>query len=385
MAWSSPRAPARLHAAMGDLPTQPRQVSAPKSAGAKVFISYRHTDVEVGGYVWGVYEVLKERCGVHNVFKDVDSIPLGESFPEHIRQAVRSCDVALVFIGPRWIGAKGESGRRRLDNPKDWVRLEVAEALRHPHVLVIPILVAGARMPSREELPPAISRLADIQAFTWPEQGAIQQLLPRIEGWAAGHGDDGEGEGPPDVDAPVDAPTTRLREQVVALCEGMLREITDDRARRAVDAVRRRLLSVPANPMPVRADALAADEALTALEQLSFRLDLPVIRDRAQALRDGGSGMALINVARWSLLSERGELDLPDDKAQELAQLLSTATPSGEPALVGSTDRVQGAAAARGRAQAWRRFENGGSASPQGQRVAEDVVRLYEQMSQFDA
>jgi len=86
------------------------------------------------------------------VFRDIDTIRRGEDFAQAIESALDACDVVLVVIGNSWATGTGQDGRRRLDDPKDWVRLEVAAALRR-NVLVIPVLVDGARLPDPASLP----------------------------------------------------------------------------------------------------------------------------------------------------------------------------------------------------------------------------------------
>ena len=98
------------------------------------------------------------------VFKDVDSIELGDDFVEVITRAVGSCDVLLALIGDRWLTITDEDGRRRLDDPDDFVRLEIEAALTR-NVRVIPILVDGARMPRVAELPPSLAELVRRQAL----------------------------------------------------------------------------------------------------------------------------------------------------------------------------------------------------------------------------
>ena len=87
------------------------------------------------------------------VFKDVDNIDPGDDFVERIAAAVGSCDVLLVLIGPQWLTISDENGHRRLDNPEDYVRLEIETALTRK-IRVIPILVDDARIPRGNELPP---------------------------------------------------------------------------------------------------------------------------------------------------------------------------------------------------------------------------------------
>ena len=121
----------------------------------RIFISYRREET---AYPAGwLYDRLVERYP-DQVFKDVDSIELGDDFVEVITAAVGSCDVLLALIGDRWVTIADEDGRRRLDDPDDFVRLEIEAALTRK-VRVIPILVDGATMPRAEELPPSLARL----------------------------------------------------------------------------------------------------------------------------------------------------------------------------------------------------------------------------------
>src|SRR5262245_22905959 len=93
-----------------------------------IFISYRRSDSQ--DVTGRIYDRLVARFSRERVFKDVDSIPLGVSFPLHIKQMLSKTSMALVIIGPSWLNARDEQGRRRLDDPNDLVRLEVEAALR---------------------------------------------------------------------------------------------------------------------------------------------------------------------------------------------------------------------------------------------------------------
>jgi hypothetical protein len=97
------------------------------------------------------------------VFKDVDSIRLGDDFAAEITAAVESCAVLLAVIGTQWLAAAGEQGRR-LDDPEDFVRLEIEAALGRG-VRVIPVLAEGARMPRASELPASLVRLSQRQGM----------------------------------------------------------------------------------------------------------------------------------------------------------------------------------------------------------------------------
>lgn len=122
----------------------------------RIFISYRREETAYPA-AW-LFDRLADQFGETQIFKDVDSIELGDDFVEVITDAVASCDVLLALIGDRWLTITDDEGRRRLDNPDDFVRLEIEAALVRK-VRVVPILVAGATMPRPDQLPPSLAAL----------------------------------------------------------------------------------------------------------------------------------------------------------------------------------------------------------------------------------
>ena len=124
----------------------------------KIFISYRRDDS--AGYAGRLFDFLAARFGSENVFMDIDTIEPGDDFRKVIANAVKTCDVVLVMIGRQWLTISGPDGQRRLDDPGDWVRVEIATALANPDVRVIPVLVRGASMPREHELPEDLKELA---------------------------------------------------------------------------------------------------------------------------------------------------------------------------------------------------------------------------------
>jgi hypothetical protein len=136
-------------------------VNGQAEASSGVFISYRRTDSD---YPAGwLFERLAERFGRARVFKDVDSLQPGDDFAEVITDAVSSCSALVAIIGERWLTIADERGRRRLDDPDDFVRLEIEAALNRG-VRVIPVLVDRASMPRPSDLPPGLQPLARRQA-----------------------------------------------------------------------------------------------------------------------------------------------------------------------------------------------------------------------------
>lgn len=121
-----------------------------------IFISYRREDSE--GHAGRLYEDLAERFGKEAVFFDVSAIEPGQDFRHAIDANVARCSVLLAMIGPRWLEA-GAPGARRIDDPSDFVRLEIASALKRS-IPVVPVLVQGAKMPAAGQLPADLSDLA---------------------------------------------------------------------------------------------------------------------------------------------------------------------------------------------------------------------------------
>jgi hypothetical protein len=138
-------------------------MSASTSAGrGRIFISYRRDDSAFpAGWL---YDRLCAHLGSGQVFKDVDSTEPGDNFVRVLEDAVGSCLVLLALIGDHWLDITDETGQRRLDNPDDFVRLEIEAALRRD-VLVVPVLVGRAPMPKSEQLPDSLRELSQRQAI----------------------------------------------------------------------------------------------------------------------------------------------------------------------------------------------------------------------------
>ena len=117
----------------------------------KIFISYRRDDAdEAAGRL---SDHLVNQFGQDSVFMDVDGIAPGRDFRKVIEETLTQCDVLLGVMGRNWVDIKDEAGHRRLDNESDFVRLEIASALRRD-IPVIPVRVQGATVPKPDSLPP---------------------------------------------------------------------------------------------------------------------------------------------------------------------------------------------------------------------------------------
>jgi len=132
-----------------------------KPSTGRIFINYRRQDT-----AWqavALYHRLAERFGEDQIFKDVDNIGLGEDFVQKITTEVESCDILLALIGKSWLDLDAGEGRR-IDDPNDFVRIEIEAALKR-EVLLIPILVDGATMPPAASVPSSIALIARRQAL----------------------------------------------------------------------------------------------------------------------------------------------------------------------------------------------------------------------------
>ena len=120
------------------------------SQKGRIFISYRRADS--APYAGRIYDRIVSRFGKQIVFMDVDTIEAGLDFVEVLQNAIQSCDALVALIGSQWLNIKDDQGKRRLDDPKDFVRMEIAAALNRG-IRVIPVLIDGVTMPHPIELP----------------------------------------------------------------------------------------------------------------------------------------------------------------------------------------------------------------------------------------
>lgn len=133
---------------------------------ADIFLSYRRQDSQSA--TGRLADHLEARFGAARVFRDHESIVAGEDFADAIRRSVEAATVLLVIVGPRWLSAADAAGRRRLDDPQDFVRLEVELALAGD-VAVVPVLVEDATMPAAHDLPPSLAEFSRCQAVELSE------------------------------------------------------------------------------------------------------------------------------------------------------------------------------------------------------------------------
>jgi hypothetical protein len=147
-----------------------------------IFISYRRSDSnDVSGRI---YDRLVAHFSKAAVFKDVHSIPYGVDFPTYIQQELAKCKLLLAVIGPTWLTVE-RHGQRRLNDPADWVRIEIEMALENDDITVIPVLVGNTRLPAKTEFPDGLAALASLnsaQARPDPDFHVdMNRLIRRLE------------------------------------------------------------------------------------------------------------------------------------------------------------------------------------------------------------
>lgn len=155
------------------------------SGGPHIFISYRREDCSF--YADFLFACLRAEVPDVHVFRDSDTLKPGMVFSEKIEETVAACDILLALIGKKWLGAK-QGDTPRINRDDDWVRLEVAAALRLKK-WVIPCLVGGAKMPARGELPPDLAALPGLNGVPLSQNGLrrdVEDLLESLRSWRRG-------------------------------------------------------------------------------------------------------------------------------------------------------------------------------------------------------
>ena len=142
-----------------------------------IFINYRREDSAASA--GRIYDRLANQMGSDNVFFDVNDILPGSDFPHVLTEKIEACDALLAVIGKQWISSADENGQRRLNDPKDFVRIEIDTALKRG-TRVIPLLVDGATMPKSDQLPDVLkglSRKQGIEISHTRFEADVQRLL----------------------------------------------------------------------------------------------------------------------------------------------------------------------------------------------------------------
>lgn len=147
------------------------------TARGSLFISYRREDSrEITGRIC---DRLNAEFGRETVFRDIDSIPAGVDFREHIKTTIGGCQVLIAIIGDRWLTAVNAKGEQRLEQTDDPLRLEIETALK-AQIPVIPVLVKNASMPTGEQLPHSLQDLAYRNAIIIPSEPYFHYGVDRL-------------------------------------------------------------------------------------------------------------------------------------------------------------------------------------------------------------
>jgi hypothetical protein len=158
-------------------PPAPPPAVAPRG---RIFLSYRRDDAAADAFL--IFDQLNVRFP-GRVFRDVSTVEPGVDFVDAIEQAIRSSKVLVALIGRQWLSMADAAGRRRLEDPRDFVRLEIAGALQQ-NIAVIPVLLRGARMPAPDQLPPDLAPLGRRQALDLTEshfEQDVEKLVRLLE------------------------------------------------------------------------------------------------------------------------------------------------------------------------------------------------------------
>ena len=148
-------------------------------SGRTIFISYRRSDSQ-----WAasrLYDTLVQTFPHDRLFMDVDSIDPGQDFVAVLEDKIAECDVFLALIGPDWLSETLGDGQRRLDDPEDFVRIEIARALARKETVTIPVLLDGADVPQENDLPAPLQSLARRQFARLSHEGYRTEVTRLVE------------------------------------------------------------------------------------------------------------------------------------------------------------------------------------------------------------
>jgi hypothetical protein len=155
--------------------------SSPNPEPPRIFLCYRREDTQDAA--GRLHDQLVAAYGQDRIFMDIDSVPLGIDFVDHVTDQISRCAGVIVMIGKQWRTIKDKKRRRRLDNEDDLVRAEIRAALRQ-EIPVIPVTVQNAAMPTAHDLPDDIRLLArrngiELSATRWKTD--VERLIKELD------------------------------------------------------------------------------------------------------------------------------------------------------------------------------------------------------------
>jgi hypothetical protein len=172
---------------------------------SKIFVSYRRQDS--AAIVGRMYDRLRAHFGTDAVFMDIESILGGEDFTKRIESALDQCDLVVAVIGPRWAG--DEEAHRRIDDPKDFVRIEIESALKRD-LPIIPVLISQAKMPIEASLPASLAKLTYRDAIDLDEGRDFKPHIRRLIRTIDAHFERAKSS-PPDAQARAKPPNAHVQ------------------------------------------------------------------------------------------------------------------------------------------------------------------------------
>jgi hypothetical protein len=206
---------------------------------AVIFMSYRRGDTQWAAR--GIYDRLVTSYGRGNVFRDLDAIPPGARFRDYVEKKISESDVFILLIGNAWASYQDDAGRRRLEQPRDPVRMEVETALRL-EVPIIPVRVEGAPMPTERDLVPSIYDLLEFNAaevsdsrWDYDLDRLLRAINETVERWRARREADEQARREADEQARREADEQARRE-----ADEQARRESEEQARREAEEQARR-------------------------------------------------------------------------------------------------------------------------------------------------
>lgn len=153
------------------------------AADMKIFISYRRVEDQASNIVYIIHDKLSEAFGEENIFRDTRDIAAGTEWREILDQEVNGCKVMLVVVGPDWASLADSAGEKRLFKENDVTRWEVEMGLRRrreENIALIPVLVRGAKLPGKQDLPATLHELSEIQTITLRSDLDLDRDIERL-------------------------------------------------------------------------------------------------------------------------------------------------------------------------------------------------------------
>ena len=145
-----------------------------KKGQGRIFISYRRSDTQ--GYAGRLSDSLEAYFGGKRVFRDIEDIKGGSEYAKDIEKSLSSADAVIVLMGPNWLSVTGEDGKRRIDDPEDWVSQEIVTAIEQG-IRVFPVLIEGTVLPRKDELPEKLAPILNYNAITISDRNWDADIL----------------------------------------------------------------------------------------------------------------------------------------------------------------------------------------------------------------